>query len=1808
MARKGNYIEPSTKGYKANSPDRGNPYNVIPSGQITMKGVPHPVIGIDEFGNQQYMMPGGEYNFPGNQVFELPIRQGGGPAPVFVSDPNDHRYKAYSDSIQFRHNYPRALHSVNANPEKFGSHAAYLDALWNNPKYPLPDTLGRVAKKNPYAPENLKFTIPPGVWSDYPGGTNMYDTGRNIPKPKQPVYLEGSDEANIIKKQQELKEVGLYKGKIDGIWGDKSQKAWDEHQKDKAVVEEQTTKPIIEEPIIEESVKKESVKKEPKEPKEKILSHDEWRTKNELPIRQGGGHTPIVVDNPADPRLHAYQDSLNLFKGFKKAEKLFPEETDWSIPTERVYAGNSYYDPNFKSPDTKYWNSFDEYAANDQKIDAILEEYRDKDGYITDWDAVSADPRMIDLGWDIGMTGFKNKEDLGKYDANSGKLAAYYETLDFHSPTSVGYWGSPDLGNPVIKPTREWVGTGWNPKYRKPVQPYQYSGDPKDVSQYRSPAAISGSTKWKGKPFPGEGTTIYLDKPKRTTPDPDRSVSDNLKAMGQDSSFANREKLAEQAGIPGYKGTAEQNVQLNKWLHEGGLDQPTEDKTLTSQQEQPKYEFSGPLKKMEEVSEGEFVLDKPKEPKIVKEPKEPVEVINQKPGAWYKNEEGKWAQASMQSGGTTGIPNFVKRMQDPNAPIVHNKDGSVSSHLMTYGESDGKYYAYPTLVQQGDSLMTPNDPWQYAMDNNNYLQFDTEAEAKKFAAGSWKKKYGGNMAYTDFNRFMRQGGAPIQRGSQIGLEDYRCGGKHMQEGGVPEGFHMMPDGRLMQNEAMVDQFATGVQNYFTKQAKLREKALGGKTATMNQDVDDILGNRKNAFTQYIQGQVGLNIASETDQEVQDALIEGFAGVMQMGGNTNANQFAAFAANQTDWRNDRNQASGELLGALTSLGLNANPYIRTKIKNQDTGYKLEYDRPWEDGFDFARHGGSMNSGYLPQHQTDGQPNKWKLSEEDLLINYPPEQYPRDKDGNISMDSRTSWTDKENSEIFGVPPSNPDDFSEHYLNEDGTPWSWSEKDEIDFTREDFTNNELANLYKNKTGTLANTTPKKTTSNIDKDRFAGRSFKVEPEDDKPLPDPNESSVVNPKGSYDPAATNTLTMHPNTTTTTSGNRGNYENTNIGTGDVNYNIPNQGLAMLPGNSGFGNLLYNPYNTYLDTLDERGRLFGKGLRRRKSTFSHGPWGGINPNTGLPINPNETVDQNGQPIQDPTAYVPPTEEEISQGRDAYIEQQMEGMSPQLYSRKVHGDISPEQETEYTRLHNELTQEYDSDIARKEQDRLDEIERKENSRFSRAQSPITPFEKPGFGTRIENFMQERQAERERQGKGRGPRQERRVGRQNDRRTTNIQQANDKNRRRSDKKGVTRPEFGTQNIPQTMEQMDEWRKQQSQLPMQEGGPTVGDHLAYTMSYGLRGYPERPSKGPWIPSETEKANYFTAGSQKHGQGMDLETLTWNDWIQQNPPGSPLNPTGNVTPEIFAQKAGFLDSPTGRGGLPNGYMMDEWGNIRGPGPGADKQYGGVSQEGPTQAQKAAFLQNEAQKYPNSGEGYDAATLAWNAWIQQNPVGSPGNPAPGITAGQFAQQVGFGNYYNKKVGGALYPLGGAIPYGSMPYADMEYAKLMYALGGNIPQYIGGGSNNLVETNAYGNPYLDPNSKTDVDEKLKFQYNPEEVVGAGIAATNWGANLLNYDPGLSGQLSDMQTADALNPVISRESAREGTYDPFGNFIDDEKVVAQNKGYNMFGDRGSNLNQGRYGGTPNMQYKQGGEYDLSKPEIDAIIKAGGEVEYL
>jgi hypothetical protein len=65
----------STKGYKRNSPDKDNSYNIIPSGDITMEDVDFPILGIDNKGNKKVMKPGKNYKFPGDVVLEVPIKK-----------------------------------------------------------------------------------------------------------------------------------------------------------------------------------------------------------------------------------------------------------------------------------------------------------------------------------------------------------------------------------------------------------------------------------------------------------------------------------------------------------------------------------------------------------------------------------------------------------------------------------------------------------------------------------------------------------------------------------------------------------------------------------------------------------------------------------------------------------------------------------------------------------------------------------------------------------------------------------------------------------------------------------------------------------------------------------------------------------------------------------------------------------------------------------------------------------------------------------------------------------------------------------------------------------------------------------------------------------------------------------------------------------------------------------------------------------------------------------------------------------------------------------------------------------------------------------------------------------------------------------------------------------------------------------------------------------------------------------------------------------------------------------------------------
>ena len=65
----------SKTGYRKDSPDKHNKYNIIPSSNISMKNVGFKVKGVDNLGNTKIMKPGKNYKFPGDYVVEKPIKK-----------------------------------------------------------------------------------------------------------------------------------------------------------------------------------------------------------------------------------------------------------------------------------------------------------------------------------------------------------------------------------------------------------------------------------------------------------------------------------------------------------------------------------------------------------------------------------------------------------------------------------------------------------------------------------------------------------------------------------------------------------------------------------------------------------------------------------------------------------------------------------------------------------------------------------------------------------------------------------------------------------------------------------------------------------------------------------------------------------------------------------------------------------------------------------------------------------------------------------------------------------------------------------------------------------------------------------------------------------------------------------------------------------------------------------------------------------------------------------------------------------------------------------------------------------------------------------------------------------------------------------------------------------------------------------------------------------------------------------------------------------------------------------------------------
>lgn len=148
-------MKKSIKGYKRDSPDKDEPSLIIPSNNITMQNVSHPIIGIDNLGNQKYMLPGEDYTFPGTEVMEIPIKRKGGRCKQLGGE---------KENIINQNNQPNYFTPFNLYESVFDETNSLNNTQtgYQNDYY-VPPTLGTTADffKTVPKPEPLKLSVVP---------------------------------------------------------------------------------------------------------------------------------------------------------------------------------------------------------------------------------------------------------------------------------------------------------------------------------------------------------------------------------------------------------------------------------------------------------------------------------------------------------------------------------------------------------------------------------------------------------------------------------------------------------------------------------------------------------------------------------------------------------------------------------------------------------------------------------------------------------------------------------------------------------------------------------------------------------------------------------------------------------------------------------------------------------------------------------------------------------------------------------------------------------------------------------------------------------------------------------------------------------------------------------------------------------------------------------------------------------------------------------------------------------------------------------------------------------------------------------------------------------------------------------------------------------------------------------------------------------------------------------------------------------------------------------------------------------------
>lgn len=88
---------------------------------------------------------------------------------------------------------------------------------------------------------------------------------------------------------------------------------------------------------------------------------------------------------------------------------------------------------------------------------------------------------------------------------------------------------------------------------------------------------------------------------------------------------------------------------------------------------------------------------------------------------------------------------FVQRILNPKAfPRLDLGDGSYATHRMAWGEANGKYYVYPTVLMGEDGKLKDYgaDAWSHVRQTGNMIEMPTADDAEWFST-RYKAAWGG---------------------------------------------------------------------------------------------------------------------------------------------------------------------------------------------------------------------------------------------------------------------------------------------------------------------------------------------------------------------------------------------------------------------------------------------------------------------------------------------------------------------------------------------------------------------------------------------------------------------------------------------------------------------------------------------------------------------------------------------------------------------------------------------------------------------------------------------------------------------------------------------------------------------------------------------------------------------------------------------------------------------------------------------------------------------------------------------------------